>query len=107
MTHAIPQDKRPAVDRALTEAFGTRELDAITPLAGGMSGARIYRIRVGGIAYLLRIEGQRDELRDPDRWYGCMSAAADAFLAPRVRYACSTWSTIATRLPPVFSVIAV
>lgn len=88
MTHPIADDKRPAVERGMTEAFGTREFDAIAPLAGGMSGARIYRIRVGGIAYLLRIEGPRDELRDPARWYGCMESAAQACLAPRVRYAC-------------------
>lgn len=83
----IPEAKRPAVDRALTAAFGTTEMDSVRPLTGGLSGASIYRIRVGGIAYLLRIEGARDAFRDPGRWYGCMAAAAAAFLAPRVRYA--------------------
>lgn len=83
----IPAAKRPAVDRALTAAFGTRELDAIAPLGGGLSGALIYKIRVGGIAYLLRIEGARDAFRDPDRWYACMRIAAQAVIAPRVRYA--------------------
>ncbi|MES2341484.1 MAG: phosphotransferase [Pseudomonadota bacterium] len=84
---SIPQAKRPAVDRALGAAFGTTQLDAIAPLGGGLSGALIYKIRVGGIAYLLRIEGARDAFRDPDRWYACMRIAAQAVIAPRVRYA--------------------
>jgi hypothetical protein len=45
------QDRhRSAVDRALLAAFGTTELDAATPLSGGLSGAGLWRIRVGGIA---------------------------------------------------------
>jgi len=31
----IPQAKRPAVDRALTAAFGTTELEGIVALTGG------------------------------------------------------------------------
>lgn len=83
----IPETQRLAVDRALTAAFGTTKLDSVRPLTGGLSGASIYRIRVGGIAYLLRIEGARDTFRDPARWYGCMATAAAALLAPRVRFA--------------------
>lgn len=87
MSHTIPPSNRAAVDRALFAAFGTTELDAVVPLSGGLSGALIFRIRVGGIAYLLRIEGTRDVFRDPARWYACMEIAAEALLAPRVRYA--------------------
>jgi aminoglycoside phosphotransferase (APT) family kinase protein len=87
MSHHFPEPKRAAVERALSTAFGTTEVDGATPLTGGLSGALIYRIRVGGIAYLLRIEGARDAFRDPSRWYGCMAIAAGALLAPRVRYA--------------------
>lgn len=87
MSHAIPLSNRPAVDRALLAAFGTTELDAAVPLSGGLSGALVFRIRVGGIAYLLRIEGTRDVFRDPARWYRCMEIAAGALLAPRVRHA--------------------
>lgn len=85
----IPEAKRSAVERALMSAFGTTELDGAVPLTGGLSGALVFRIRVGGIAYLLRIEGGGDMFRDPRRWYGCMKTAADAFLAPRVRYDCA------------------
>jgi len=87
MSRLLPETKLAAVERALSTAFGTTQVDAATPLTGGLSGALIYRIRVGGIAYLLRIEGPRDAFRDPSRWYGCMSIAAGALLAPRVRYA--------------------
>lgn len=83
----IPQTSRPAVDRALTAAFGTDVLDAATPLSGGLSGAQIFKIRVGGIAYLLRIEVERDGFRDPARAYACMKIAADGLLAPRLRHA--------------------
>jgi aminoglycoside phosphotransferase (APT) family kinase protein len=86
---SIPEAKRPAVDRALMAAFGTRELDGAVALTGGLSGAQVFRIRVGGIAYLLRIEGERSYFKDPARAYACMRAAAEAFLAPRVRYACA------------------
>jgi len=82
----FPAARRPAIDRALMAAFGTSELDSATPLTGGLSDARIYRIRVGGIAYLLRLEGETSSF-DPAHWYGCMKTAADAFIAPRVRYA--------------------
>ncbi|WP_340645051.1 phosphotransferase [Phenylobacterium sp.] len=83
----IPHAKRPEVDRALRAAFGTAEMDSIATVSGGLSGALTYRIRVGGIAYLLRVETQRDGFKDPDRWYRCMAIAAQACLAPRVRYA--------------------
>lgn len=84
---SVPPDQRPAVRKALRAAFGTEMLDAWTPLSGGLSGAEVWRIRVGGIAYLLRVETGRDALRDPHRGYACMSLAAQACLAPRVRYA--------------------
>ena len=87
---SIPQTKQPAVDRALMSAFGTTQMDSVVPLSGGLSGALTYRIRVGGIAYLLRVETERDGFKDPDRWHPCMAIAAHACLAPRVRYAEAT-----------------
>ncbi len=87
MTSPIPELLRPAVDRGLMAAFGTTELDSVTALSGGLSGAAVCRIRVGGIAYALRLTLSRDELRDPARGFACMGIAAEACLAPRVRYA--------------------
>jgi aminoglycoside phosphotransferase (APT) family kinase protein len=87
MQNPFPEARRAAVERALLAAFGTSELDGAQTVGGGLSGAGVWRIRVGGINYLLRIENGRDKLRDPVRGYACMRTAADAFLAPRVRYA--------------------
>lgn len=87
MVDLIPEACRSAVDRALMASFGTAELDAIAPLAGGMSGAAVFRIRVGGIAYALRLTQARDALRDPLRGFACMQIAAQACLAPALRYA--------------------
>src|SRR5437667_7133079 len=87
MTNPFSEAHRAPVDRALLAAFGTTELDAATPLSGGLSGAGLWRIRVGGIAYVLKIEESRHAVIDPARAYACMRIAAAAFLAPRVRYA--------------------
>lgn len=76
-----------AIERGLLAAFGAREADSAKLLSGGLSGAQIFKIRVGGIAYLLRLEVERDEFRDPARAYACMKIAAAGMLAPRVRYA--------------------
>ncbi|HLZ75223.1 phosphotransferase [Phenylobacterium sp.] len=87
MSNPIPEVLRPAVDRALRAAFGTAELDSATPLSGGLSGAGLWRIRVGGIPYVLKIEAGQHAVIDPARSYACMRIAAQACLAPRVRYA--------------------
>lgn len=87
MSSPFPQAKQAAVDRALTAAFGTAELDAVQPISGGMSGAGVWRIRVGGIAYVLRIEGAPSAFKDPARAHACMRIAASAYLAPRIYYA--------------------
>jgi len=83
----FPEARRPAIDRGLMAAFGTRELESVVPLSGGLSPALVYRIRVGGIAYVLRLDGPTSFFADPVRWYRCMQIAAEAYLAPRVRYA--------------------
>jgi len=87
MTASLPEAHRAAVQRALQTAFGTAEMDSIIPLTGGLSGALVFRIRVGGVPYLLRVDGATDAVRDPRRWHECMKIAAEACLAPPVRHA--------------------
>ncbi|MBS0334170.1 MAG: phosphotransferase [Proteobacteria bacterium] len=87
MPELIPESHRAAVERGLLAAFGATEPDAIAPMSGGMSGAAVFRIRVGGLGYVLRLTLARDELRDPARGVACMRIAAQACLAPAVRYA--------------------
>ncbi len=84
---SVPPDQLPAVAKALRAAFGTETLDAWAPLSGGLSGAGTWRIRVGGIAYLLKVDARRHGLNDPHRSQTCLKLAAEACLAPRVRYA--------------------
>ena len=86
MSSPIPEPRQKAVERALMGAFGTTELDAATPMTGGLSGAGLFRIRVGGISYVMRIEPPPHNFGDPARGFVCMRIAAEAVLAPRVRY---------------------
>ena len=79
----IPQEKTAAVTRALQEAFGVTAFDNIRPMAEGNSTTLKYRIVVGGAPYLLRIILRTD---DPARHFANARAAAEAGVAPRVRY---------------------
>src|SRR3954454_24046948 len=81
----IPQEKTESVERALRTAFGVTAAEAIEPLTRGNNiTSLVFRIVVQGSAYLLKVSMRAI---DPTRHYSCMAAAADAGLAPRVRYA--------------------
>jgi aminoglycoside phosphotransferase (APT) family kinase protein len=83
---SIPTDRRDAVDTALRTAFGaSTTASRLDRISGGASGALIYRTEVGGATYLLRVEGPRTPLRNPHQ-YVCMQTAADAGIAPAIRY---------------------
>src|SRR4029077_17822977 len=81
----IPQEKSAAVTRALHEAFGVTEFEDIRMLTKGQSGALVYRIIVGGSPYLLRIITRTQDPTLPDH-FRCMKSAAEAGLAPHIRY---------------------
>jgi hypothetical protein len=80
----IPQEKRSAVTRGLKEAFGVSEVEDIRDLTERPGSNRAFRIVARGSAYLLRINTRAGDM---PRHFACMQAAADAGLAPRVRYA--------------------
>lgn len=80
----IPEDKTAAVTLALSEAFGTTEVEHIRDLTERPGSNRAFRIVVRGSAYLLRINTRAG---DVNRHFTCMQAAAEAGLAPRVIYA--------------------
>ncbi len=82
----IPQEKSGAVLRGLDRTFGTTAIENIRAMPKGLSSDLVFRIVVQGSPYLLRIMTRIDERMDPDRIFACMSAAAEAGLAPRVRY---------------------
>jgi aminoglycoside phosphotransferase (APT) family kinase protein len=80
----IPQEKSEAVTRGLREAFGVTAFEDIRVLSqGSFSKVLVFRIVVREKPYLLRIILRTD---DPARHFACMNAAADAGLAPQVRY---------------------
>jgi thiamine kinase-like enzyme len=80
----IPTEKRDAVEKGLSAAFGVTAYEDIREVTGGHTSSLVYRIVVGGSPYLLKII-MRSE--DPSNHFTCMKAAAGAGLAPRVRYA--------------------
>lgn len=82
----IPEAKKPAVERALREAFGVEEFEDIRQLTAGLSSALIFRIVVKDRPYLLRVILRTDAMADPTRQFACMKAGEEAGLAPRIWY---------------------
>ncbi len=82
----IPENKLPAVQKALQYAFGTNAYTHIQQLTKGLSSALIYKITVHDKPYLLRVITRDDAMADPAFYYGCMQVAADNLIAPRIHY---------------------
>src|SRR5580692_1270795 len=80
----IPREKIAAVALGLNETFGVTGFEDIRDLTERPGSNRAFRIVVRGSAYLLRINTRAG---DVTRHFGCMQAAAEAGLAPRVWYA--------------------
>jgi Phosphotransferase enzyme family len=74
------------VQRGLREAFDATEFEDIRRITRGQTPALVFRIVVGGSAYLLRIIMWVHSELGHARHFACMRAAAEAGLAPRVRY---------------------
>jgi aminoglycoside phosphotransferase (APT) family kinase protein len=73
------------VRAAIRAAFGSVPVDAVTPIAGGASGAFPFRVEARGRAYVVRVEGPASPLRNPHQ-YKSMRIAAEAGIAPRLYY---------------------
>lgn len=86
MPDTIPQPHLAAVSRAIREAFGVNECEAIHEITRGLTAARLYRIVIQGRPYLLRIGTWAGSAGDLARPYLCMQAAAEAGLAPPVHF---------------------
>jgi hypothetical protein len=82
----IPQEKIAAVDRAVHEAFGATAIENIRQITTTPGSDVSFRIVVQGSPYLLRIMTRTDERMDPGRIFACTTAAAQAGVAPGVRY---------------------
>ena len=81
----VPDPWQDKARRAIVSAFGNRPATSMRSVPGGASGALKYRVEVGDRPYLLRMETHRSPLRNPQQ-YACMKAAADAGIAPPIRY---------------------
>jgi aminoglycoside phosphotransferase (APT) family kinase protein len=95
---SLPPPEREAARAALREALGTTPIEAVAPVSGGTTAARLFRIDAGGRHYLLRmegpvsplqllrIEGPASTLQNPHQ-YIPLRIAAEAGIAPRLYYA--------------------
>ena len=81
----LPLVQREAAHDALRDVLNAAQIDAITPVSGGATAARLYRIDARGRSYLLRMEGPPSPLRNPHQ-YVSLRIAAEAGIAPRLHY---------------------
>ena len=70
---------------ALTAAFGSARIGAITPITGGATSAAVFRVEIGHRRYVMRMEGDPSPLRNPHQ-YLSMRIAAGAGIAPKIHY---------------------
>jgi len=81
----LPASYRETVRTALNAAFGSAQIDAITPIAGGASGAFPFRVEMADRHYVVRVEGPASPLRNPHQ-YASMQIASEAGIAPKIYY---------------------
>ncbi len=82
---ALSDVRREAAHAALRHVLGTVPIEAVMPLAGGITTAAVFRVDAAGHSYVLRVEGTPSPLRNPHQ-YQSMRIAADAGIAPRLYY---------------------
>jgi aminoglycoside phosphotransferase (APT) family kinase protein len=81
----LPSAFRETVHSALNAAFGCVQINTITPITGGASGAFPFRVQTAGGQYVVRVEGPASPLRSPHQ-YVSMRIASDAGIAPKIYY---------------------
>lgn len=82
---ALPEAKREIVRTALSAAFGSVRIDAITPVTGGATSAAPLRVDIGERRYVVRVEGTPSPLRNPHQ-YQSLQIASAAGVAPRLHF---------------------
>jgi aminoglycoside phosphotransferase (APT) family kinase protein len=81
----VPEQHHDEVRSALIGAFGPSGASALHTVRGGASGALTFRVESVAGDHLLRVETISGPVRNPHQ-YACMQIAADAGVAPAVRY---------------------
>ncbi len=95
---AVAAPRHNAAQRAIASAFPGKNMESMEILAPGASGAQVFRLVVGGEAFVLRVDGPADVHRDPARQYACMKIAAAAGVAPVLIYADAVDAVSITRM---------
>jgi len=85
----LPIASREAARQAVTAGFGDRAPPVISRLTGGVS-AQTFRLDFPDARAVLRLDAQRDPVRNPERGHASLGAASAAGIAPRLRYADAT-----------------
>lgn len=81
----VPELHRAKLIAAIEDGFGGGEVSSVRAVGGGASGALTFRVESRHGAFLLRGETLGGPLRNPSQ-YDCMQIAADAGIAPPIRY---------------------
>ncbi len=79
---AIPTERVTAIEAALTKVFDTTDVTGISLLAGGLSGAAVYKIVVGDQPYVLKLNATNSTAASADN----LALAAAAGIAPSLKY---------------------
>jgi hypothetical protein len=82
----IPDEKKPAITRALFETFGVKVYEDIRPTSGEQSSVMVFQMIVREKPYLLKIMC-KEVISDPLNVFTCMKTAADAGITSQVRNA--------------------
>lgn len=80
----VPEQHRDNARTAIRAAFGD-DASGIEVVTGGASGALAFRVQSTAGPHLLRVETIKGPMRNPHQ-YECMQIAADADIAPPIRY---------------------
>lgn len=81
----LPESVHDAARAALAAVYHGQAFECLGPVTAGASGAVALRFRSGGRDHLLRIEVNKNRMRNPHH-YPCMAIAAEAGLAPALHY---------------------
>lgn len=79
---AIPTEKVIAIETILTEVFNTTDVTHISLIAGGLSGAAVYKIVIGDRPYVLKLNAPDNTAASNNS----LALAAAAGIAPSLKY---------------------
>lgn len=83
----VPEAHRESLRRGLGHVFGPSAAGDLTPLAGGHSGALVFRADAGGRSAVVRVVPNPQPFNAPVRQFAMMATAAADGVAPAVLFA--------------------